>query len=224
VHCSGRIAEIFSGLDIAIDDALDLDVTLRAHQADQCHEWVNALIAGKIFQARALSDHLYKAGFDAYVTRDIDRAKDYARERYADQPDRRFGLLGSSRATNLAKYGIDTSFQAARAFRDGPWYNDDPSSPYSCCQLRLPAREFSAQGLELDMPILGWGNDLRWEGRTWFADVGRRPKAKDPVNLRLNSYRVLLTRGRDGIIIFVPPEPEMESTAEILSEAGVRNL
>jgi hypothetical protein len=40
----------------------------------------------------------------------------------------------------------------------------------------------------------------------------------------MNSYRVLLTRGRDGFIIFIPSEPQMQSTYELLRSAGIRDL
>ena len=49
-------------------------------------------------------------------------------------------------------------------------------------------------------------------------------KAKDPHQLRVNSYRVLLTRGRDGFIVFVPPEEKMENTFESLSKSGLKLL
>jgi hypothetical protein len=39
--------------------------------------------------------------------------------------------------------------------------------------------------------------------------------------LRLNAYRVLLTRGRDGAVLFVPPGAEMDSTASALHRAGI---
>jgi hypothetical protein len=37
----------------------------------------------------------------------------------------------------------------------------------------------------------------------------------------LNSYRVLLTRGREATVIFVPPMPEMDETFEYLIACGV---
>jgi hypothetical protein len=52
----------------------------------------------------------------------------------------------------------------------------------------------------------------------------KRLKAKDPHQLRVNSYRVLLTRGRDGFIVFVPNEIGMRSTYEALKRAGVREI
>ena len=38
------------------------------------------------------------------------------------------------------------------------------SDPRSSCQLQVPVTEFQCQGLELDMPLLSWGDDLGWEG------------------------------------------------------------
>jgi DUF2075 family protein len=70
------------------------------------------------------------------------------------------------------------------------------------------ATEFACQGLELDFPIVGWDTDLLWTGNAWVSPSGRS-KARDPHQLRLNSYRVLLTRGRDGVAIFVPPLVEL---------------
>jgi DUF2075 family protein len=51
-----------------------------------------------------------------------------------------------------------------------------------------------------------------------------RSKAHDPHALRLNSYRVLLSRGRDGFVVFVPDQPEMNMTYEALKEAGLGKL
>ena len=39
-----------------------------------------------------------------------------------------------------------------------------------------------------------------------------------------NSYRVLLTRGRDGFVIFVPPAPEMDEVYNTLLSAGVSKV
>jgi DUF2075 family protein len=126
--------------------------------------------------------------------------------------------------------------------REGPWYNDPPSSFNSCCALRDVATEFSCQGLELDFPIVCWGNDFLWIDNQWKSPYSKnsdgvllqsviakkaktnRSKAKDPHQLRVNSYRVLLTRGRDGFIIFVPNEIGMRSTFEALKGAGVREI
>ena len=51
--------------------------------------------------------------------------------------------------------------------REGPWYNDPPTSFNSCCALRDVATEFSCQGLELDFRLFVGGMILygRLSGR-----------------------------------------------------------
>jgi DUF2075 family protein len=66
------------------------------------------------------------------------------------------------------------------------------------------------QGLELDWTIVTWDADLRWRGSDWsfhsfrgakWADV-KKPERRQYLK---NAYRVLLTRARQGMVIFVPP-------------------
>ena len=47
---------------------------------------------------------------------------------------------------------------------------------------------------------------------------------RNPFQLRLNAYRVLLTRGRDGTVVFVPPPGEMDETSRYLLASGFREL
>jgi hypothetical protein len=225
VHCPERIAHEFSGPStIETNNILDLTVTLRSHIAEDVAEWVKALLDGELLHAQALAEQLYSQGFDVYITNDINVATNYVKERYKGQEDKRYGLLASSKAKNLPLWGIHNEFNYTKNMREGPWYNDPPSSFNSCCALRDVATEFSCQGLELDFPIICWGNDFLWLENQWNSPKASRSKAKDPHQLRVNSYRVLMTRGRDGFIIFVPNEIAMRSTYEALKGAGVREI
>jgi hypothetical protein len=47
---------------------------------------------------------------------------------------------------------------------------------------------------------------------------------QDSLALRRNAYRVLLTRGRDGTLIYVPMTPELDDTWEWLSSLGIASL
>jgi hypothetical protein len=219
VHCPAHVAHLFPGQRVVIDEALNLSVTLRSHLASDLHAWVAALLEARLLEARNLCGALRVAGFSVYVTRNLEDAKRYVRERYSDRMDIRYGMLASSKAKTLAAFGMDSTFQSTRRFRPGPWYNDPPTSISSCCQLLSVASEFQCQGLELDFPIVGWDVDLFWNGNAWASKGGRSP-AKDPHQLRLNSYRVLLTRGRDGMMIFVPPLEASSPTYEALCDAG----
>jgi len=134
-------------------------------------------------------------------------------------------ITGNYIVTSHPRYGIHNEFNYTKRLKVGPWYNDPPTSPFSCCALRDVATEFSCQGLELDYPLICWGEDFVWERGEWKSPKpGGRSKAKDPHRLRMNSYRVLLSRGRDGFIIFIPPEPKMMSTYQALKTAGMREL
>jgi hypothetical protein len=223
VHCPSTLAHVFThASETFIEDRLNLDVTLRSHRAEQTHRWVALLLDGQLAECKDLSVQLLGQGFELYVTRDIEAAKTYARERYAGEIDARYGLLASSKARNLMGYGFANEFQFTQNMRVGPWFADPPDSPQSCCSFRDTATEFQCQGLELDMPIVGWGHDLWWTGTHW--DCSTRYKVKNPRQLRLNAYRVLLTRGRDGFIAFVPPEPKYTPVFDALVSAGCVSL
>ncbi len=112
---------------------------------------------------------------------------------------------------------------------------DDTRSSY---YLEDAATEFQVQGLELDWACVTWDGDLRYSGSKWtFHDFrgDRWQNIKNPENrtyLR-NAYRVLLTRARQGMIIFVPPgestdptrSPEYyDCTFNYLGELGVPTI
>lgn len=82
--------------------------------------------------------------------------------------------------------------------------------------------EFGCQGLELDMPVLAWDADFVYE-QGW-KNKAPLAKTKDSDRLRKNSYRVLLTRVRDGVVIFVPEDIRLNTTFGALVQAGCRLL
>jgi DUF2075 family protein len=224
VHCPEKIAGNFTAAkQLVTNNVLDLSVSLRSHLAEDVAQWISAILIGDLGHAKVLSDRVRAQGFDVYITQDINVATNYVKERYKEQEDKRYGLLASSKAKNLPKWGIHNEYNYTKNMREGPWYNDPPSSFNSCCALRDVATEFSCQGLELDFPIVCWGDDFVWDG-IWNSPPAKRSKAKDPHRLRVNSYRVLLTRGRDGFIVFIPLEIGMQSTYEVLKGAGVREI
>lgn len=226
VHCAPGQAEFFAAVPterLITDPRFNLTYSLRSHLASHVQTWVAHLLAGEFGPAALLMPQLRQAGFDAYLTRDLAQAKAYCAERYPNQPQKRYGLIASSRARNLTQYGIPNDYQATARLNAGAWYIDPPDSPQSCCALERAVTEFGCQGLELDFPVIGWGDDLRWEQTEWISTVRQR-NVKNPLRLRLNSYRVLLTRGRDGFIVFVPPETRMDHTYEALQSAGLSEL
>ena len=222
VHLPERLEPEFNpSLDLEPQSFLDLTTSLRTHLAEDVQRWVARLLEGNIGGAEALAADIQDQGFAMYLTRDLDAAKTYCRERYEGNQEKRYGLLASSKASNLPKHGVYNDYQSTKRLKVGPWYIDSPDSPNSCCALGAVATEFACQGLELDFPIVCWGSDLRVQEGAWWSKASPRSKARDPHRLRLNAYRVLLSRGRDGFVVFVPPEKVLDETFGVLQKAGL---
>ena len=145
-------------------------------------------------------------------------------DRYEAASEKTYGLLASSKARNLRPLGIDNEFQATSRLKIGPWFSDPPSSPFSCRQLAAPVTEFQCQGLKSTCQVC-WGDDLGWD--TGWASRRITRAAHDSHQLRLNSHRVLMTRGRDGLIVYVPPNlPNGDASRvdDALRSSGMRPL
>jgi hypothetical protein len=143
----------------------------------------------------------------------------YLKSRYSSDAEKRFGILASSRSKDLGQFEVENGRRYGKCEDVGAWYNDPPTSIQSCTRMSAIATEFQCQGLELDFPVVAWGNDLKWLNDAWHSEPDRYSKANNPHQLRINSYRVLLTRGRDGMAIFVPRADSMNPTYEALRQA-----
>lgn len=229
VHGAPSFSETFLGLPSATrwHPVLNLDTEIRFHLTPKVHQFVAGLLDGSPSdQMRPLADELHDGSHRFLVTRELPAAFSYLRERYADARFARYGVLASSKDKWLPSFGVDNTFQTTKRLRVGPWYNADPMDPQSCCQLDTVATEFSSQGLELDCALLAWGSDLLWIVDDWSIEFAgkNRPALKDPLTVRKNVYRVLLTRGRDGTVIYVPNDARMDRTYQRLLDCGCRLL
>ena len=73
------------------------------------------------------------------------------------------------------------------------------------------------QGLEVDWAVVTWDGDFRFKGSSWgFHDFrgAKWQNVRNPENQSYlkNAYRVLLTRARQGMVIFVPPGNSFDPT------------
>lgn len=206
---------------------LSLDTEIRFHLTPKVHRFVAGLLDGEgAASLVALGDELHAGGHRFLITRNLDAGRAYLRERYVDAKFARYGLIASSKDKWLPSFGVDNTFQTTKQLRVGPWYNAPPDDTQSCCQLETVATEFSSQGLELDCALLAWGSDLLWAGDDWSVESSgkNRPPLKDPLTVRKNVYRVLLTRGRDGTVVYVPADQRFDATYERLLSCGFRDL
>ena len=229
VHCPLSFKDFFIKNSITgkSNEVLNLDTEIRFHLTPKVHDFVAGILDKMdVVDLSKLAYELHAGGHRFLITRDLDKAKAYLRERYEDASEARYGLLASSKDKWLPNYGVDNTFQTTKRLKVGPWYNSSPTSPDSSCMLETVATEFASQGLELDCALLAWGSDLIWENDNWTHTYGggNRPPLKDPLTVRKNVYRVLLTRGRDGTVIYVPDDRRMDSTYAQLLKAGIHEL
>jgi DUF2075 family protein len=97
------------------------------------------------------------------------------------------------------------------------WFLNDKDDTRSSYYLEDAATEFQVQGLELDWACVAWDGDLRFSDAGWkhHSFRGKRwQDMKSPETQRYlqNTYRVLLTRGRQGMVIYVPPGDSRDPT------------
>lgn len=233
VHVPPEVAGLFEGSQVKfeVSGSLSLDTEIRFHLASDLHRFVAGILDGAAAgDLKGFATELERQGYHLRITNDLDTAKDYLRERYAEHQEARYGLVASAKDRDLVDFGIPNDFQSTKRISFGPWYSD-PEEAYgrkSCRHLETVVTEFGAQGLELDAVLLAWGTDLQRCNGKWSNYRARgylkKAKVRDPFQLRLNAYRVLLTRGRDATVVFVPPLEELEETFAYLKDCGFQVL
>ncbi len=223
----------FDGLsNVVCEQTLELSETIRFHLATRLYEFVKQLLEGNAQDAREIAIALERNGYSLRLTHDLDEAKNYLRSRYDQNRDARFGVIASAKDKELSKYGIPKGYKSpgeVSAGKYGKWYSTPSFSEGSCTNLDTVATEFGTQGLELDACLLAWGTDFIRRNGMWtneFASGYRdKHRIKDAKQLRMNAYRVLLTRGRDTCVVYAPPIPEkMRETFSYLRDCGFTEL
>lgn len=209
-----------NGIDVIRHDDLHLSVSKRCFRAERYAEWVNHVVNGNAESARELATELSE--FPVFVARDLHKARELIR-RHADA-GLRCGLLASSGAVRLRADGIEVSPEFRGGIRFPDWFLRPTGDIRSSSQLEVAATEFECQGLELDWCCVCWGNDfvVAPTGNGWLFQRLRSPggvaprwSSEDDAGVRefiRNKYRVLLTRARAGVVIFVPRGSDFDST------------
>lgn len=233
VYASPAVARRFpEGCPVSVAEELHLDVSVRSPRARALAAWVDAVLSGDVDKAKSYAADV--GHFRLLMTRDLESMKDYLRD--GRGPDRRSGLLASSQARRLRAFGIEMSGAFQGDISWPRWFVDEPDDIRSSDALEVAASEFKCQGLELDLVGLCWGPDLtRTDADTWRTQrlVGGRLVNDSRTVFALNRYRVLLTRARLGMVIWIP-QPKidlplidsdaLDRTADYLRRCGVNPL
>jgi hypothetical protein len=218
-------------------DDLHLSVSKRCSRAERYTEWVNHVVEGNAESARGLASELSE--FPVFVVRDLSSARELIRGH--SDTSLRCGLLASSGAVRLRADGIEVSPEFREGIKYPDWFLRPMGDIRSSSQLEVAATEFECQGLELDWCCVCWGSDFvvmpkgnDWQFQRLRSPGGTAPKWYPEVDAGIckfvrNKYRVLLTRARIGVVIFVPRGSECDpthapenfnATAEFLGRCG----
>ncbi len=214
-----------------LDDSLHLAVSMRSFRAENVSAFVKALLDCEQAAAREAFGKL-RARFPIVLSRDLEKAKEWVRSKA--RGSERYGLLASSRAMRLKPHAVDIRVDVDPVH----YFLNDCDDVRSSYYLEDAATEFQVQGLELDWTCVTWDADFRFDGSGWNYHDFRGSswsniRNTDNRNYLRNAYRVLLTRARQGMVVFVPPGKESDptrspafydSTFNYLRELGIPEL
>ncbi len=217
--------------------ALHLRTSNRSLRGDRLATWVNFVIEGDAERAASLR---ITEKFPIFLSRDLDQTRSKLRKQGIGT--NRYGLVGSSGAARLRAEGLEPSSTFHAEYPWEHWYLAEETDVRSSYRCEVFATEFEIQGLELDWIGHCWGGDFIWnETQGWQLRTlrhGRQSKWSaikniEKQNYRRNAYRVLLTRARQRMILFLPKgsaddptnQPhEFQATTQYLLRCGVTPL
>ena len=224
----------YHNITVTHKEELYLGITQRSVEAPTLPQFIEYLLENDKDNAiNILGD--FNDEYPLFITRDFEKAKKWIKEKTIDD-DVRCGLLAQSNALRLIPEGIFVK----NDIKVEPWFLNESEDVRSSNHLEISATEFDIQGLEIDYSIVAWDANLRYnngkfehykfKGTKWNKITDENLTDK---NYLINSYRVLLTRARSGMVIFVPEGDDTDKTRlteyydgtyEYLKSLGINEL
>lgn len=205
----GALDAIRRGQHSDFDDSLHLSVSMRSFRAENVSHFVKSLLDRDNAAAQKTLGELRR--YPIAVTRDLRIAKQWLRDHA--RGSERYGLVASSKAQRLKPDAIDIRVHVDPVH----WFLDGKEDTRSSYYLEDAATEFQVQGLELDWACVAWDGDLRytedgWTHHSFRGDRWCNIKREENRRYLLNAYRVLLTRARQGMVVYLPPGDSNDRT------------
>lgn len=180
---------------------------------------------------KAIVKNLKETGYEIQLIRDFDKAKEKVTRKLGNLEEKSYGIIASREDNLISRQQLKHVVRKSKYNNNNKetvitysqWY--DTTNAHSCRKLEAYVDELGCQGLELDYTIVCWGSDLLWNkvSNRWdtFNKKGCSLQGTNEEYMRINSYRVLLTRARYGMTIYVPQETYLNDTFELLQELFV---
>lgn len=225
------ISTLLNGREYYCISDLHLGVSLRSFRSEKLALFVKLLLDERAEEAQNVYCEL-KQSYPIFLTRDFEIAKKWVKDQA--RGTERYGLLASSEGKRLRAEGIWVPSDINHI----GWFLNGKDNVDSSYYLEVAASEFKVQGLEVDYAILAWDADFRYttEGFDYFKFRGTKwnhVNQEQRQRYLKNAYRVLLTRARQGLIIYVPEGSEedpsrnrdyYDRTFQYLKSAGMEEI
>jgi len=209
-HWGHNLKSMAEGLECSVEKDLHLSVSVRSFRAESLSQFVNEVIAGDA-PAAARSYEVIKTSYPIALTRCLITARAWLRQKA--RGSERYGLVASSGALRLKPDGIHVKTDI-----DAPtWFLNPKQDVRASWYLEDTATEFDIQGLELDWVGMCWDADLRrvedrWSFHDFSGSKWRNVNDRRRQTYLANAYRVLLTRARQGMVIYIPTGDSADHT------------
>lgn len=211
---NNSLKDVLSGMNYKIKNDLHLSISLRSFRNENVSKFIHYLLENDKDNAKKLYNEIKKV-YPICMTRDLTTAKNWVKKKAKESGNIncRYGIIASSKAKRLRADGIWVQCKCTPE----KWFLNDSDDIQSSYYMEEIATEFDVQGLEIDWAIVGWDADYRYENGqfNYYKPNGSRwNKIKDEVDCRYlkNAYRVLLTRAREGFIIYIPNGDDSDNT------------
>lgn len=213
-------------------DELHLSVSLRSFRSAQLSNFIQEIINNDLEKAKFIYNEFIKKDYPIKITRDLDKARKWLNTKA--KGSERTGIVASSGGIRLRPFGLNV-----KAKIDAPiWFLNDRNDIRSSYFLEEVATEFDIQGLELDWTCVAWDGDLyhhnnKWNFRKFKGTKWQNINSVEITSYLINSYRVLLTRARQGMIIYIPngndedftrPEFLYDGTFNFFKSIGIEEI
>ncbi|MDA8693348.1 DUF2075 domain-containing protein [Saprospiraceae bacterium] len=213
------------------EEELHLSVSVRSFRSEKISAFIHELLELNIDSAKQMYLEV-KEDFPILISRDLTSAKQWVRNKA--KGSERTGLIASSGARRLRPIGIDVKNEISAP----NWFLNDKEDIRSSYFLEDIATEFDIQGLEIDWTCLAWGANFHIKNNNWKHQNfkgSRWMNIKQDITKEYlkNTYRVLLTRARQGMVIFIPNGSELDQTRpkefydgtwEYMKQIGIEEL
>jgi Uncharacterized conserved protein (DUF2075) len=188
---------------------LHLAVPRRSFRSEEISKLMHLILDGNALLAKQLFSQV-KNDFPIFLTRDLATAKKWLRQKA--KGSERIGIVASSGGRRLRPFGVDVKNEISAP----NWFLNNAEDIRSSFFLEDVATEFDIQGLEIDWVCLAWDinyffKDGQWNGQSFIGTRWQNMSDSSKSYLQ-NAHRVLLTRARQGLIIFLPNGDELDHT------------